>query len=59
MAKALCPPFDPQAYRGGHLTLVYFGRAPKNQPPLQGNPRAELSASICLSAEPSLSIEYD
>src|SRR5258708_4467563 len=25
MAKGLCPPFDPQAYREGHLTPVYFG----------------------------------
>jgi hypothetical protein len=25
MAKGLCPPFDPQAYRAGHLTSVYFG----------------------------------
>ena len=24
MAKGLCPPFDPQAYREGHLTPVYF-----------------------------------
>src|SRR6202040_3013316 len=27
MAKGLCPPFDPQAYREGHLTPVYFGSA--------------------------------
>src|SRR5437016_14145584 len=27
MAKGLCPPFDPQAYREGHLTPVFFGSA--------------------------------
>jgi peptide chain release factor 3 len=27
MAKGLCPPFDSQAYRAGHLTPVYFGSA--------------------------------
>jgi hypothetical protein len=27
MAKGLCPPFDPQAYREGHLTPVYLGSA--------------------------------
>jgi peptide chain release factor 3 len=27
MAKGLCPPFDPQAYREGHLTPLYFGSA--------------------------------
>jgi hypothetical protein len=27
MAKGLCPPFDPKAYREGHLTPVYFGSA--------------------------------
>jgi peptide chain release factor 3 len=27
MAKGLCPPFDAQAYREGHLTPVYFGSA--------------------------------
>jgi peptide chain release factor 3 len=27
MAKGLCPPSDAQAYRGGHLTPVYFGSA--------------------------------
>ena len=30
MAKGLCPPFDAQAYRGGHLTPVYFGSALNN-----------------------------
>jgi peptide chain release factor 3 len=30
MAKALCPPFDPLAYRQGHLTPVYFGSALNN-----------------------------
>ncbi|HEX9571604.1 MAG TPA: hypothetical protein VF969_05055, partial [Burkholderiales bacterium] len=30
MAKGLCPPFDAQAYREGHLTPVYFGSALKN-----------------------------
>jgi peptide chain release factor 3 len=30
MAKGLCPPFDPQAYREGHLTPVYFGSALNN-----------------------------
>jgi peptide chain release factor 3 len=30
MAKGLCPPFDPQAYREGHLTPVYFGSALDN-----------------------------
>ena len=30
MAKGLCPPFDAQAYREGHLTLVYFGSALNN-----------------------------
>jgi peptide chain release factor 3 len=27
MAKGLCPPFDPQAYREGHLTPAFFGTA--------------------------------
>jgi peptide chain release factor 3 len=27
MARGLCPPFDARAYRGGHLTPVYFGSA--------------------------------
>jgi peptide subunit release factor RF-3 len=30
MARGLCPPFDPQAYREGHLTPVYFGSALNN-----------------------------
>ena len=30
MAKGLCPPFDPQAYREGHLTPVYFSSALDN-----------------------------
>src|SRR5271167_247797 len=30
MAKGLCPPFDPQAYREGHLTPVFFGSALNN-----------------------------
>jgi peptide chain release factor 3 len=30
MAKGLCPPFDLEAYRGGHLTPVYFGSALNN-----------------------------
>jgi peptide chain release factor 3 len=30
MAKGLCPPFNPQAYREGHLTPVYFGSALNN-----------------------------
>jgi len=30
MAKGLCPPFDQEAYRGGHLTPVYFGSALNN-----------------------------
>src|ERR1700731_4309096 len=30
MAKGLCPPFDPKAYREGHLTPVYFGSALNN-----------------------------
>src|SRR5437660_953776 len=30
MAKGLCPPFDTQAYREGHLTPVYFGSALNN-----------------------------
>ncbi len=30
MRKGLCPPFDPQAYREGHLTPVYFGSALNN-----------------------------
>jgi peptide chain release factor 3 len=29
-AKGLCPPFDEQAYREGHLTPVYFGCALDN-----------------------------
>jgi peptide chain release factor 3 len=29
-AKGLCLPFDPQAYREGHLTLVYFGSTLNN-----------------------------
>jgi peptide chain release factor 3 len=27
MARALCPPFDIDAYRGGHMTPVFFGSA--------------------------------
>jgi uncharacterized protein (TIGR02271 family) len=30
MAKGLCPPFDQEAYREGHLTPVYFGSALNN-----------------------------
>jgi len=30
MAKGLCPPFDPQAFREGHLTPVYFGSGLNN-----------------------------
>ena len=30
MAKGLCPPFDREAYREGHLTPVYFGSALNN-----------------------------
>ena len=27
MVRGLCPPFDPEAYRAGHMTPVYFGSA--------------------------------
>ena len=30
MVRELCPPFDPQAYRAGHLTPMFFGSALKN-----------------------------
>jgi peptide chain release factor 3 len=30
MAKALCPPFDLESYREGHLTPVFFGSALNN-----------------------------
>ena len=30
MAKGLCPPFDLEAYREGHLTPVFFGSALNN-----------------------------
>lgn len=30
MARGLCPPFDAEAYRGGHMTPVYFGSAINN-----------------------------
>ena len=30
MAKGLCPPFDQEAYREGHLTPVFFGSALNN-----------------------------
>ena len=30
MARGLCPPFDAQAYREGHMTPVYFGSAINN-----------------------------
>src|SRR6185295_472037 len=30
MARGLCPPFDVQAYRQGHMTPVYFGSALQN-----------------------------
>jgi peptide chain release factor 3 len=30
MAKVLCPRFDPEAYRAGHLTPVYFGSGLNN-----------------------------
>jgi peptide chain release factor 3 len=30
MARGLCPPFDPQAFREGHLTPVFFGSALNN-----------------------------
>jgi peptide chain release factor 3 len=30
MARGLCPPFDAEAYRSGHMTPVYFGSAINN-----------------------------
>jgi peptide chain release factor 3 len=30
MARGLCPPFDLEAYRAGHLTPLYFGSAVNN-----------------------------
>jgi peptide chain release factor 3 len=30
MARGLCPPFDLDAYRGGHMTPVFFGSALNN-----------------------------
>ena len=30
MAQGLCPPFDPEPFRGGNLTPVYFGSAINN-----------------------------
>ena len=30
MVRGLCPPFDAEAYRAGHLTPVYFGSAVNN-----------------------------
>jgi peptide chain release factor 3 len=30
LVRAACPPFDRDAYRGGHLTPVFFGSALKN-----------------------------
>jgi peptide chain release factor 3 len=30
MVRGLCPPFDAEAYRGGHMTPVYFGSAVNN-----------------------------
>ena len=30
MARGLCPPFDPRAFREGHLTPVFFGSALNN-----------------------------
>ncbi len=30
MARGLCPEFDPEAYRGGHMTPVFFGSAVNN-----------------------------
>jgi peptide chain release factor 3 len=30
MARGLCPPFDAEAYRSGHMTPVYFGSAVNN-----------------------------
>ncbi len=30
MVRGLCPPFDAEAYRSGHLTPVYFGSAVNN-----------------------------
>ena len=30
MARGLCPPFEIESYRGGHLTPVYFGSALNN-----------------------------
>jgi peptide chain release factor 3 len=30
MARGLCPPFDLEAYRGGHMTPVFFGSAINN-----------------------------
>src|SRR5207244_3361792 len=52
MAKGLCPPFEPQAYREGHLTPVYFGSALNNfgvrellrgAAPAAGRPAADLA----------------
>ena len=30
MARGLCPDFDLESYRGGHLTPVFFGSAINN-----------------------------
>ena len=30
MARGLCPPFDLEEYRGGHMTPVFFGSAINN-----------------------------
>ena len=30
MARGLCPAFDPEAFRDGHLTPVFFGSALNN-----------------------------
>jgi peptide chain release factor 3 len=49
MAKGLCPPFDPQAYRESQLTPVYFGSA------LNNFGVRELLRVVCLPLYPQFS----
>ncbi len=60
MAKGLCPPFDPQAFRDGHLTPVYFGSALNNfgvRELLRGvgerapTPRPRISAQVLVASD--------
>jgi peptide chain release factor 3 len=62
MARGLCPPFDVEAYRQGHMTPVYFGSALQNfgvrellggLREISPSPRAHTAAERTVAAEES------